>query len=57
MHPAADLFPLMSADELRELADDIRKNGLQVPIDMFVDGDGNTWLLDGRNRFERTRWN
>jgi hypothetical protein len=28
VHPAADLFPLMSEPELRELGEDIKKNGL-----------------------------
>ena len=32
VHPAADLFPLLSKSELKELAEDIRKNGLQSPI-------------------------
>jgi len=27
-HPAANLFPALSAAELRELADDIKANGL-----------------------------
>jgi hypothetical protein len=27
IHPAAELFPLMSPAELKELADDIKKNG------------------------------
>jgi len=32
VHPAADDYPLMSEDELKELADDIAENGLEVPI-------------------------
>ncbi len=32
VHPAADLFPLMSHDELLELGKDIKKNGLESPI-------------------------
>jgi hypothetical protein len=32
VHPAADLFPLMSEAELRELADDIQKNEVTTPI-------------------------
>jgi hypothetical protein len=31
VHPAADLFPLMGKDELRELADDIKTRGLTSP--------------------------
>ena len=34
IHPAADLLPLMSPDELRELADDIKKNGLRVKVEI-----------------------
>jgi hypothetical protein len=32
IHPAAELFPLMSEAELRELGEDIQANGLQAPI-------------------------
>jgi hypothetical protein len=49
IHPAAELFPLMSESELRELGEDIRKNGLQSPI--VIDGDDNR-LIDGRNRLD-----
>ena len=45
-HPAADLFPLMSGEELQNLADDIKANGLQEPIWLTEDG----LILDGRNR-------
>jgi hypothetical protein len=47
IHPAADLFPLMSEPELRELGENIKANGLLTPI--VVDGDE---LLDGRNRLD-----
>jgi len=47
IHPAAELFPLMSEDELRELGQDIKKNGLHSPI-VLMDGT----LLDGRNRLD-----
>jgi 16S rRNA G966 N2-methylase RsmD len=46
VHPVAELFPMMSDDELQELANDIKENGLQHPI-VVKDG----VLLDGRNRF------
>jgi hypothetical protein len=46
IHPLADLFPMMTDDELAELADDICTNGLIHPI--VVDADG--VLIDGRNR-------
>jgi hypothetical protein len=44
-HPAAELFPLLADDELRELADDIAARGLLEPIWLH---DGK--ILDGRNR-------
>jgi ParB-like chromosome segregation protein Spo0J len=46
VHPYADRFPLMSDEELQELADDIEANGLKEPI--VRDSDGT--LIDGRNR-------
>ena len=46
VHPLADIFPMMGDDELAELADDIKENGLLHPI--VVDADG--VLIDGRNR-------
>lgn len=50
VHPAADLFPMMTPEELQELADDIAENGQQEPI--IMDGDV---LIDGRNRLEACR--
>jgi len=47
VHPLADIFPMMSQDELNDLAGDIRANGLQIPI--LLDSSGRV-LLDGRNR-------
>lgn len=49
IHPAADLFPMMTADELQELAADIETNGLRFPI--MMDSEGKV-LIDGRNRLE-----
>lgn len=42
-HPACKLFPKLSDNELRDLAEDIRRNGLRNPI---LDGK----ILNGRNR-------
>jgi len=44
-HPLANLFPLLGETELQTLSDDIRDNGLNVPITMY---EGK--ILDGRNR-------
>jgi len=57
VHPAADLFPLMSESELRELGEDIKKNGLREPIAIHhsrgVDSKKKDCrLLDGRNRLD-----
>jgi hypothetical protein len=46
VHPLADLFPLMSEDDLKELAADIKANGQLHPI--VIDAEG--VLVDGRNR-------
>lgn len=50
VHPAAELFPLLSDDELRELADDIREHGLHQPVWLYQDRERGPMLLDGRNR-------
>jgi ParB-like chromosome segregation protein Spo0J len=49
-HPIAEIFPMISNDELRELAEDIRKNGMLEPITLF---EGK--ILDGRNRFNAAK--
>jgi hypothetical protein len=52
VHPAADVFPMMSDEELAKLGEDIKTNGLKHPI-IFMDMDGRDLvLLDGRNRLE-----
>jgi ParB-like nuclease domain len=50
VHPAADLFPMASDEELKHLADDIRKNGMLNPITVITGDDGEWVLVDGRNR-------
>jgi hypothetical protein len=53
VHPAAGLFPLMSEAELRDLGEDIRKNGLTSPIVLWqADPKESEQLLDGRNRLD-----
>lgn len=46
-HPLADRFPMLPDEELARLVDDIRENGLRVPITLNIDG----LILDGRNRY------
>ena len=47
-HPVANLFPLMSQIELRELTADIKAHGLLEPIWLHSDGR----IVDGRNRYK-----
>ncbi len=55
VHPACEVFPAPSKDELRKLADDIDANGLEVPIQTRhvagADG-GRTYVIDGRSRLD-----
>ena len=44
-HPAADCFPLLTGTRYQDLVDDVRHNGLVMPV--LVLGD---YVLDGRNR-------
>jgi N6-adenosine-specific RNA methylase IME4 len=46
-HSISNLFPLMSEQEIKALAEDIQKNGLKNPI-VLLDGK----ILDGRNRYQ-----
>ena len=52
IHPAAELFPLMSPDELQALGEDIKKHdGLTSSIALWrADPAAQLQLLDGRNR-------
>ena len=50
----ADIFPMIPADELAELAEDIQENGLNEPV--IVAKVADEWMLiDGRNRREACR--
>jgi ParB-like chromosome segregation protein Spo0J len=49
VHPDADIYPMLSGDELAGLAADIKHNGLRFPI--ILDREGKT-LIDGRNRLK-----
>src|SRR5260370_4226934 len=49
-HPLAEFFPLMTEDELAELAADIKKNGLLEPITLYQNR-----IIDGRNRYRPCR--
>ena|ERR1700756_1917171 len=48
IHPLAEMFPMMSEEELDELASDIKANGLRHPIVRDKDDQ----IIDGRNRLE-----
>lgn len=52
--PVADLFPMIAADELAELAEDIAENGLQEPV-VIAEIAGQWQLVDGRNRLAACR--
>ncbi|MGY1607279.1 ParB/RepB/Spo0J family partition protein [Geodermatophilus sp. SYSU D00700] len=47
VHPYAEKFPMLPEDELAELAESVRANGLRQPIVVTPDG----LILDGRNRW------
>ena len=55
VHPAAELFPMLDADELQSLADDIAVHGLMEPITLYADPEHGVMLLDGRNRLAACR--
>src|SRR6516164_9792258 len=52
IHPAANLIPPLSSEEFKDLADDIKKNGLRVPVTLLIDDNSNRALLDGRHRLD-----
>ena len=49
-HPAADVFPLLSKDEITALAADIRTYGQRLSVLLQQADDGVDLVLDGRNR-------
>ena len=51
VNPLADLFPMMTPEELADTAADIKINGLEIPI-VVRPVDGDPEVLDGRNRLE-----
>lgn len=52
VHPAADLFPMMTSDELAALGENIKAHGLKVPVVLWQGPDHQKVLLDGRNRLD-----
>jgi hypothetical protein len=51
VHPAADLFPTPSDDDIRGLADDIKRHRQREPVS-FIRDDKGPVLLDGRSRLD-----
>jgi hypothetical protein len=51
VHPAAELFPRVSEDELNVLAQDIRQHGLKTKITLWNDGTTD-YVLDGITRLD-----
>ena len=51
IHPACNLFELISAEELRDLIANVAKHGLRDKIDTYFK-DGKCVLVDGRNRLD-----
>jgi hypothetical protein len=52
VHPAAELFPMMTDEELAKQCEDIKDNGLKLKIDVRRIDDLDIEVLDGRNRLE-----
>src|SRR5215471_14517761 len=53
VHPIADLFPMMSDEDLQIMAEGIRQDGLLFPItlaDYLSNGEKVRGIIDGRNR-------
>lgn len=54
VHPQADIFPMLPDDEMQELAEDIKTNGLNFPV-VVGEYEGKIHLIDGRNRRDACR--
>jgi hypothetical protein len=53
VHPAAELFPMMSETELRALSEDIKEHGIKIPIVFWAENPSHRYsLLDGRSRLD-----
>src|SRR6516164_9780770 len=53
IHPAADLFPELSKEDLSALAEDIKQHGLRELVSLQgTDQDGHRVLVDGRGRLD-----
>ncbi|MGY3132004.1 hypothetical protein ACVWZM_002686 [Bradyrhizobium sp. USDA 4501] len=53
IHPAAELFPMMTPDELKMLGEDIKQHWLKTNVAVWQADSGRPWfLLDGRNRLD-----
>jgi hypothetical protein len=52
IHPACEAIPPILSAELKDLAEDIKENGLQVPITIDKPPNGKLSLLDGRSRLD-----
>ena len=50
--PVADAFPRLYGPNLKDLAEDIQKNGLREPVTLWKAPDGTLYLLDGRSRMD-----
>jgi len=50
VHPAAAVFPMISDEDLAELAEDIKAHGQLEPVWLYDDPELGNVLLDGRNR-------
>jgi ParB/Sulfiredoxin domain len=53
VHPCADVFPMMSDEEIEALATDIKVNGLRESVVLWKNPiDQQVYILDGRNRLD-----